>query len=88
VVNRYIGDRAIGYQVLAVMMMKVGAEISEEVKTKMIDEAYNDEWAQEDNERKLKIENLIECLEKYNGKPLAITSKGLFQVINEIINNK
>ena len=62
--------------------------LNEELKTKMIEETYNDEWAQEDDERKMKIENLIECLEKYNSKSLVITSKGLFQVINEKIKNK
>lgn len=74
--------KSIGYQVLAVMYMRVGAVIDEELKGYMLYWIPLDEWAKEDDERKSRIDNLIKALEGYDGSsPMVIKSQGLFEVM-------
>jgi len=61
------------YQVLGVLMMKYGCPIPEHLKNEMIVAAKNDEWAKEDQERKEVMNNFINILEQYDGKPIKIT---------------
>lgn len=74
----------IGYQVLAVMMMRAGASIDIEVKGKMVAAALGDEWAREDSEREETMQGLLSALSQYDGQtPILIKSKGLFEVMAE-----
>ena len=77
----------IGYQVLAVLMMKAGATIPVEIKDEMIESCHQDEWADEDDERQTSINGLLEALALYDNKtPIIIKSKGLFEVMVEKLN--
>lgn len=81
--NPYYDERAIGFQVLGVLMMKAGATISEELKAEILENSKTDSWAKEDDERKAIVDNFHQALEQYNGTPVEIRSKGLFEVIND-----
>ena len=77
-------DGNIFHQVLGVMMMEVGAPISDELKANMIIAAEQDEWANEDGgneDRKVRMNNFIATLKSYNGTPTVIISAGLFETI-------
>lgn len=77
-------EPGIGYQVLAVMMMRAGASIDPVVKGKMVAAALGDQWAKEDSEREETIHGLVKALGQYDGKtPILIKSRGLFQVMEE-----
>ena len=79
----------IGYQVLAVMMMREGASIDPVVKGKMVAAALGDQWAKEDSEREETIHGLVKALRKYNGKtPILVKSRGLFQVMAENLSSE
>jgi len=75
----YNDKKSIAFQVLAVQMMTFGCVIKEELKTLMFEWIPKDEWAEEDNERKRKIDDLIETLMAYNNKPVDVESEGLFE---------
>jgi hypothetical protein len=76
------GESNIGFQVLAVLMMKAGAEMSMPVKVRMLEAISSDEWAQENDERAIVINGLYEALKVYDGKtPIYIKSRGLFEVM-------
>lgn len=82
----WLGEGAnIFYQVLGVMMMKYGCTIPDHLKKQMIESAKNDEWAKEDgaDKRKDVMNNFIKALKSYDGTPIKITSKGLFEVMAE-----
>jgi hypothetical protein len=81
--NAYYDEHAIGFQVLGVLMMKAGAKIDEELKKEILRASSGDTWAQEDSERKTTVENFHQALEAYDGRPLEIRSRGLFEVIAE-----
>lgn len=77
-------DLNIGLQVVGIMMMEVGAKISDKNKQLIIKAAENDEWAKEDNKRRKYIEDFISALEKFDGTvPLKTTSEGLFEALNK-----
>lgn len=89
---KYIGkqkeDREIGYQVLGILMMRVAAPISPDLKEKMIESAKNDQWALENSERRDRMNSFIETLEKYDSsKPIMIQTPGLVETILEHIKN-
>ena len=68
--------------VLAVMMMRVGAAMTLKTKTTAIRAAQDDEWAQDDKERKKYIDEFIKALDNYDNKtPTEITEEGLFTAI-------
>lgn len=73
----------IGYQVLGVLMMESGADMPEEVKSKIMQACHDDEWARRDPEREEKILELHDKVLKYDGTTVEIKSKGLFQAIAE-----
>ena len=79
----------IGYQVLAVMMMRAGASIDPVVKGKMVAAALGDQWAKEDSEREETIQGLVKALSQYDDKtPILIKSRGLFQVMAENLSSE
>lgn len=68
-----------GPMVLAVVMMRGGARINDKVKKAAIQAAHDDEWAQEDKERKVHVDKFITTLQKYDGvTPTDIDEEGLF----------
>jgi hypothetical protein len=77
------GDGNIGWQVLAVTCMKVGFIPPVTDLAEMKQACVNDEWAQEDEERKEVIDGLLKALNQYDGTPIKIKSKGLFEVMAE-----
>jgi hypothetical protein len=84
IVHKYDYEKEIGYQVLAVLMLKAGAFISGDLKDFMMQACENDEWAQESEERKLATDGLYNALLRYdNEHPIIIKSKGLFEVMAE-----
>lgn len=85
--NDYYDEKAIGFQVLGVLMMKAGAPISPELKQEILDNSQTDSWAKEDMERGEIVENFHVAIEKYDGTPLVIRSRGLFEAINDHIEN-
>jgi hypothetical protein len=85
-VHRYKDDQNIGYQVLAVLMLKAGAFISGDLQDFMMQACENDEWAMENLDRKRATVKLWEALSMYdNERPIVINSKGLFEVMFEKI---
>ena len=79
----------IGYQVLAVMMMRAGASIDPVVKGKMVAAALGDQWAKEDSEREETIHGLVKALGQYDGQtPILIKSRGLFEVMAENLSSE
>jgi hypothetical protein len=85
----YSGEAEIGYQVLAVMMMEVGASIDPIIKAKMVSAALSDEWANNDTEREETMQGLVKALSQYKpGTPILIKSRGLFQVMAENLSSE
>ena len=80
-------DNEIGFQVLAVKLMEAGAEINEDLKSKIFKACADDEWAQHDETRADRINSLKEAVEMYDGTPIVVKSKGLFEVIGEHLSN-
>lgn len=77
-------DNGIGYQVLGVMMMESGAEISPDLRFEITRSCTEDEWAKEDEDRQTSILGLLGALDAYDNKtPIIIKSKGLFEMIAE-----
>ena len=66
--NDYYDKKAIGYQVLGVLMMKAGAPISQELKDEIIENSKTDSWAMEDSERGSIVEKFHDTLSLYEGK--------------------
>lgn len=83
--NEYYADRAIYFQVLGVLMMQTGTPISEELKAEILENSKTDDWAMEDEERKQIVEGFHQAIEVYNGTPIRIKSRGLFEVLAEHI---
>lgn len=83
-------DPGIGYQVLAVLMLRAGAPITGELKQQMLEACDKDWWAKEgDPERIQAVTGLAKALLIYDGKtPIEIKSKGLFEVWAEKIEGK
>ncbi len=81
--TEYYSDRAISFQVLGVLMMKTGTPIPEELKAEILKNSSADEWASEDEERKQIVEGFHAAIESYDGTPIVIRSRGLFEVIIE-----
>jgi len=81
-------DTEIFYQVVAVLMMRSGAPISEKLKGYIYEACDDDDWAVIDNDRYRKIEELRKAVQDYDGiNPVEINSKGLFEVMMEHGNN-
>jgi hypothetical protein len=70
----------IGYQVLGVMLMKAGCEISPGLKGKIIQSALEDEWAQGDGERMRHCQKFAKQIQSYEGSPTKVDQEGLFEV--------
>lgn len=86
--SQYEDTVNIGYQVLAVLMLKAGAFISADLQDFMMQACENDEWAQESDERKIETNGLFFALLSYdNEHPIVIKSKGLFEVMAEKLGN-
>lgn len=78
----------IGYQVLGVSMMMHGAYIPDDLRAKIIDCAKEDEWAQDDEERKGFMDSFIADLEKYDNKTPTLLSEadeGLFNTLLDVL---
>ena len=79
----------IGWQVLAVIILKTGANMSKSTREKLIWSCDEDGWSKENDERFLTIENLKKNIIKYKpSEPIEIKSKGLFEIITEKLINK
>jgi hypothetical protein len=85
--NDYYDEAAIYFQVLGVLMMKTGTPISPELKQEILDKSQTDSWAKEDLERGEIVENFHVAIEKYDGTPIVIRSRGLFEAISDHIEN-
>ena len=86
--NDYYDEKAIGYQVLGVLMMKAGAPISQELKDEIIENSKTDSWAEQDSERGAIVKKFHDTLSLYEGKhSVEIRSKGLFEALDEHIAN-
>lgn len=83
--NSYYDEHAIAFQVLGVMMMRVGAPISDDLKKEIIAASQTDAWAYDpehgDEERKAIVDGFHKAIEAYDGTPIVIKSRGLFEVI-------
>ena len=81
-IHKSRSEQNIGYQVLAVGMLRAGAFISGDLQDFMMQACENDEWAQESEERKLATDGLYNAISSYNNEdPIVIKSKGLFEVM-------
>jgi len=76
-------SRSIGMQVLSLMILKSGAKMTKKNKTELSKWIKLDEWGKENDERKDHIDDLLNAIEKYDGKPMYYKGKGLFQAIGE-----
>jgi hypothetical protein len=81
--NRW-GESQIGFQVLAVLMLKAGARVDLPVKVRMIEACHLDDWSHEDADREIAVGGLLKAIEAYDNKtPIIIKSRGLFEVMAE-----
>jgi hypothetical protein len=87
VVKKCDYEPEVGWQVLAVTAIGAGAKIPVVAMAEMKRACVNDSWAKENDDRKKSVESLLDVLNEYNGTPIIITSKGLFEVINNHISN-
>lgn len=78
-------SRSIGMQVLALMILKSGAKMTNKNKKELSKWIKLDEWATEDHERKNHIDELLYAIEKYDNTPMKYQGKGLFQKLAETI---
>ena len=85
--NDYYDEKAISFQVLGVLMMQTATPISEELKQEILEASATDSWAREDEERKKIVDGFNEAIKTYDGKPIVIRSRGLFEAINDHIEN-
>ena len=76
----YIDQKSIGFQVLAYLMLEHGCEIHPSTQEAFLEWIPKDEWASEDDVRKGYIDNLIEAIQNYDGKPMKLKNEGLFEV--------
>lgn len=74
---------SIGYQVLAIEMMRCGAKIRPTTFKQMEEWIPLDGWSQDDDERNTKVNILLKTLYSYDGSPIEIKSQGLMDVFAE-----
>lgn len=68
--------------VLAVVMMRVGADMPKQIKNIAIKAAENDEWAAENDERKAYMDSFIKTVSNYDSvTPTDIDEEGLLDSI-------
>lgn len=79
----YKDTKSIGFQVLAVILMKVGAPIKPKLKTLMLEWIPQDVWSNENPERKKHVDDLLEKVKAYTGKPTSVPEKGLFDAFSD-----
>ena len=77
------GEPEIAWQVLGVIILESGSKLPDDIKTKIVEAADNDDWAQEDEERNRYMKAFKYAVENYNGTPTEIEYEGLFQKIFE-----
>jgi hypothetical protein len=77
---------AIAYQVLGAMMMERGFRMHDDLKKTILDASATDEWADQDDDRRKNVDGFEEAIKKYDGTPIKLKSKGLFEVIAEKLN--
>lgn len=81
-------DSNVGLMVLGVMMMEVGAKMTEPTKKAILKAAEKDEWAQDDEERAADVKAFIKTIKKFKDQPTSIENEGLFEVIAKAIVGK
>lgn len=81
--SMYSEDRNISSQVLALVMMLVGAPMVEARKAKFVKNISKDKWMKKDKKRKEIIETFIQEIEDYDGSPRLYKQKGLFESLKE-----
>lgn len=81
VVHKCSYEQEIGWQVLAVVALSAGINIPVVAIAEMKQACMNDQWATEDNERRITIDSLLNSLNTYDGTPIIINSRGLFEVM-------
>lgn len=76
-------------QVACSLYMACGAPIPEALKEKTLEVVPNDEWAQDDKERRARIKAFLHTLSEYdNETPRFEQSEGLFQKVFEKLEGK
>ena len=78
----------IGYQVLGVMLLAAGANIPQPTRERIIQACEQDEWAKVDEDRRTHTLHLKSLIENYDGTPVQIESKGLFEAFAEHLNKQ
>jgi hypothetical protein len=77
---------AIGHQVLGAMMMERGFRMHDDLKKTILEASSQDEWAGMDDDRKANVDGFEKAIKEYDGTPIKLKSKGLFEVIAEKLN--
>lgn len=83
----YIDHKSIGFQVLAVLMMENGCEIDPALKALMLEWIPKDAWAQEDNERKRRVNDLLKKVNGYKGQHTTVIDEGLFDAFRKLMDS-
>tara|TARA_B100000963_G_C22579751_1_gene650235 strand:- start:346 stop:831 length:486 start_codon:yes stop_codon:yes gene_type:complete len=78
-------SRSIGMQIIALMIIESGAKITNKNKKELIKWIKKDEWAEENDERKDNINDLLSAIKKYDSTPMIYQGEGLFQKLAERI---
>ena len=78
-------SRSIGMQIIALMIIESGAKITNKNKKELIKWIKKDEWAEENDERKDNINDLLSAIKKYDSIPMIYQGEGLFQKLAERI---
>jgi hypothetical protein len=73
------GDEEVGVQVLGFMMMCCGAKLHNKAKNDIRNACLHDEWAQEDDQRKAIMFEMLDAVSRYNNEPMTITQHGLLE---------
>lgn len=70
------------YAVLGALLMEAGADIPEDFRAEIIEQARLDRWAKESEERKVVIEQFVRTLEEYDNETPTELPRGDFFDIN------
>lgn len=81
------GYEELVYQVIGWLIVTNGGEFDETLKEKVLFYTINDSWAKEGEvERQINIDNFVNAINTYQGKPLVLKQTGLFEIINKKLN--
>jgi hypothetical protein len=71
----------IATQVLGLLVISSGADMSDDLRKAVLDACQRDQWAKEDSRRTRKIAAFAALVKDYDGTPVAIKQRGLLEMM-------